>query len=88
MSLQREINILAEPTSDRNSKKQALDKILKEVKNPKLDQGELILLFQSISRHVGLCFADSVEKCRELAVGIISWYDLHDKFGKTRPRSI
>ncbi|KAI8893080.1 armadillo-type protein [Globomyces pollinis-pini] len=64
--LQRELNILSEPTSDRTSKKRALEKIYKETsqKNPQLDSNSII-------KHLLKSLKDPIEKCRELSINII-----------------
>lgn len=79
ISLQREVNILQEATSDRNSKKQALIKILKEISNPLLEPSQILILYGAISKHILLLLQDPIEKCRELSVSIISWYFKVDK---------
>ena len=73
---QREINILGEPTSDRSSKKQALERIYKELKNPSLDSAQVLDMFHSMSKHILKMFVDPIEKCRELSIKIIARYIL------------
>jgi dynein assembly factor 5 len=70
MNLQREINILGEPTSDRNAKRQALQKLVAEAKNT-TDAEKSLLFFQQVSQHVLKTVADPVEKCRELSVDVL-----------------
>jgi dynein assembly factor 5 len=71
-TLQREINILGEPTSDRNSKKTALQKIYQEVTNKNIDGQQVLSIFQVVSKHVLKTIMDPIEKCRELSVNILA----------------
>jgi dynein assembly factor 5 len=71
VTLQREINILSERTSNRGIKSSALTKILKESQNPSLTSGELSNLYLSISTHILSTIVDPIEKCRELSVMIM-----------------
>ena len=69
-NLSREINILTEPTSDRSSKKNALEKILKQ-----LLQQQQSAEFKNLSVLIMKCLAkslvDPIEKCREISMKIL-----------------
>ncbi|KAI9366152.1 armadillo-type protein [Zopfochytrium polystomum] len=76
-SLQRDVNILAEVTSDRGSKRRALEKIQRETVsrgvsglNPQL----ATVLLQDLAKTLLRCFADPFEKSRELAIKIIAGF--------------
>lgn len=68
----REINILTEPTSDRSSKKNALEKILKQLlQQQSADaqdfKNQSILIMKCLMK----CLVDPIEKCRELSNKIL-----------------
>jgi dynein assembly factor 5 len=69
-TLAREINILTEPTSDRSSKKGALDKILNYSK--KLSQEELTIQAPQLMKPLLRSVVDPIEKCREISMDAIS----------------
>ncbi|KAJ1553513.1 HEAT repeat-containing protein 2, partial [Cladochytrium tenue] len=74
-SLQRDTNILAEPTSDRASKRRALEKIRRETVargNAGLAPPLASALLLDLARPLLRCLVDSVEKCRELAARILA----------------
>jgi hypothetical protein len=74
-SLQRDINILAEPTSDRLSKRRALEKIQRETlgrASRGLDPRLATALLSNLCKPLLKCFSDPVEKCRELAIATIA----------------
>jgi hypothetical protein len=62
---QRDLNILAEPTSSRNSKIKSLEKILAA---PVYDAKDLLL------KSMLKLLSDPVEKCREYSIQIIKRY--------------
>ncbi|KAJ3268168.1 HEAT repeat-containing protein 2 [Terramyces sp. JEL0728] len=59
--LEREVNIISEPSSDRNSKRQALNSILnsKTINSP-------------IVKAVAKTISDPIEKCREISISIVN----------------
>ncbi|KAL2914850.1 hypothetical protein HK105_205592 [Polyrhizophydium stewartii] len=69
-AVQRDVNVLSEPTSDRAAKRRALEHIQAETlaRKPPLDPRVLAKVFAGISKPVLRALADPVEKCRELAV--------------------
>ncbi|KAJ3107040.1 HEAT repeat-containing protein 2 [Phlyctochytrium planicorne] len=76
-SLQRDINVIVDSASDRNSKRRSLEKIYKEtVGRPgKPIPAELAaLLFPDLVRPLVKSLGDSVEKCRELSINIITGF--------------
>ncbi|KAJ3414190.1 HEAT repeat-containing protein 2 [Chytridiales sp. JEL 0842] len=82
-SLQRDINILSEPTSDRLAKRRALEKIQKETvgrASKGLDPRLATALLGDLCKTLLKCFSDPVEKCRELAVTTIAGFTplVHD----------
>ncbi|KAJ3166316.1 HEAT repeat-containing protein 2 [Geranomyces variabilis] len=73
-ALQRDLNILSEPTSDRASKRRAMDHIKKEVfskPGKSQDPSFYRLVFDGLQRPLLRCLSDSVENCRETSCGII-----------------
>ncbi|KAI9203339.1 armadillo-type protein [Polychytrium aggregatum] len=73
-TLQRDINILAESSSDRAAKRRSLEKIRQEtVKRPKkIDPEVLSLVFKSVVKTLLKCLGDPIERVRELAVETLS----------------
>lgn len=77
--IQREVNILADPASDRSSKRRALERIEVEtlgsqrfpskIKNEAIVTSELLKL--TLLPSLIKCFSDPIEKCRELAINIL-----------------
>ncbi|KAH9252705.1 hypothetical protein BASA81_009399 [Batrachochytrium salamandrivorans] len=72
-SIQRDINVLGESTSDRFAKKKALEHIYNETlsKKPPLSSFLLSRMFSTILRPTLRAVADPVEKCRELSICIL-----------------
>ncbi|KAJ3156098.1 HEAT repeat-containing protein 2 [Geranomyces michiganensis] len=73
-ALQRDLNILSEPTSDRASKRRALDHIKKQVFSKpggSSDPTFYRLVFEGLHKPLLRCVADTVENCREMSCGII-----------------
>ncbi|KAJ3359863.1 HEAT repeat-containing protein 2 [Kappamyces sp. JEL0680] len=66
----REINILNEATSDRASKKGALEKILKQLQGIK-DGKEVDAFAAALLKPLLRAVVDPIEKCRELSMAII-----------------
>ncbi|XP_038066344.1 dynein assembly factor 5, axonemal-like isoform X2 [Patiria miniata] len=68
----RHINCLSE--NNRATKKRALESIRRETlgKKPALDPEILQRVFDSLLKPLLKCFADSVERCRELAIDAVS----------------
>ncbi|OAJ35882.1 hypothetical protein BDEG_20113 [Batrachochytrium dendrobatidis JEL423] len=75
-TIQRDINVLGEPTSDRSAKRRALEHIQSEtlLKKPALNPQVLFKVFSSITRSTLRAVSDPVEKCRELSITIISGF--------------
>ncbi|KAH6565449.1 hypothetical protein BASA60_009949 [Batrachochytrium salamandrivorans] len=75
-SIQRDINVLGESTSDRFAKKKALEHIYNETlsKKPPLSSFLLSRMFSTILRPTLRAVADPVEKCRELSICIIAGF--------------
>ncbi|KAI8999439.1 armadillo-type protein [Gaertneriomyces semiglobifer] len=72
--LQRDLNILSESSSDRNSKRRALEKVKKEtIANSalKVDHVRMRLVFTSLCKILVRLLGDNVEKCRELSAEIL-----------------
>lgn len=71
-SLQRDINCLAD--DNRGTRKRALEKISKELfsKKTKFSASVLQVAFEEILKPILKLFSDSTEKCRELAVQVVS----------------
>ncbi|KAJ3296291.1 HEAT repeat-containing protein 2 [Borealophlyctis nickersoniae] len=73
-SLQRDVNILGEQTSDRAAKRRSLERIRRETvdrRSGPLDPRLASAVFAALVKPLLRCFADSVEKCRELSVGLV-----------------
>ena len=70
--LARHINCLSE--TNRATKKRGIENIRKETlsKKPPLEAEVLQKVFDHVQKPLLKCFADSVEKCRELAVQLIT----------------
>ncbi|KAJ3055054.1 HEAT repeat-containing protein 2 [Rhizophlyctis rosea] len=89
-TLQRDMNILTEQTTDRIAKRRALERIQRETVDRK-DLGEarslvLTAIFGSLMKPVLRCISDPVEKCREVSVGLISRFtDEADQIGQFLP---
>jgi dynein assembly factor 5 len=79
-NLSREINILNEPSSDRSSKKSALEKILKQLTQTQASTTGLenetaaadfknlcMLILKSLIKTL----VDPIEKCREISIKIL-----------------
>lgn len=69
-SLSREINILTEPTSDRTSKKSALEKILKhliQIQDAPDFKNVCVLIMKCLTKSL----VDPIEKCREISMKIL-----------------
>ncbi|KAJ3207731.1 HEAT repeat-containing protein 2 [Dinochytrium kinnereticum] len=75
-SLQRDINVIVDSSADRNAKRRSLEKILKEtVGGGKTMSPDLAaLLYGDLVKPLAKCLEDSVEKCRELSIRIISGF--------------
>ncbi|KAJ3331441.1 HEAT repeat-containing protein 2 [Blyttiomyces sp. JEL0837] len=82
-SLQRDLNILSEPTSDRNSKRRALERIQRET----IDRGKTGLapvlateILRDLLKPLLRCVSDPIEKCRELSIRILAGFTplVHD----------
>ncbi|KAI8854501.1 armadillo-type protein [Chytridium lagenaria] len=75
-SLQRDINVIMDSSSERNVKRRSLEKILKEtVGGPKVTNQDLAaLLFGELIKPLLKCLSDPVEKCREIAIKIIAGF--------------
>ncbi|XP_033630139.1 dynein assembly factor 5, axonemal-like [Asterias rubens] len=71
-AIARHINCLSE--NNRITKKKALESIRKETlgKKPAVDPEILQGVFESVVKPLLKCFADNVERCRELAIDIVS----------------
>lgn len=71
-SLQRDINCLAD--DNRGTRKRALEKITKELfsKKTKFSASVLQVAFEEILKPILKLFSDPTEKCRELAVQMVS----------------
>ncbi|RKO91223.1 armadillo-type protein [Blyttiomyces helicus] len=73
--LQRDINILGEPTSDRLAKRRALERIgaspVLAAPADSMDPAVVGVVARAIVWPLVRCFADPVEKCRELSVGVV-----------------
>ncbi|KAI8927803.1 armadillo-type protein [Entophlyctis helioformis] len=78
-SIQRDINVLGETTSDRMSKRRSLERIQRETLNARgpaasLDPRVQSKVFASILRTILRAVSDPVEKCRELSIAIIAGF--------------
>ncbi|TPX57998.1 hypothetical protein SpCBS45565_g08096 [Spizellomyces sp. 'palustris'] len=73
-ALQRDINVLSDPTSDRLAKRRALDHIQRETLGKRAYSADRALMrqtFTSLCKPLVKCLSDTVEKCRELSSDII-----------------
>ncbi|KAI8904408.1 armadillo-type protein [Gorgonomyces haynaldii] len=68
--IQRDLNILGEPTSDRIAKRRALEHIQKEITKIQ----DLSPLLSQVGKTVLKSLSDPVEKCRELSIAILQHF--------------
>eukprot|EP00842_Homolaphlyctis_polyrhiza_P006434 jgi/Hompol1/6792/HPOL_002333-RA len=73
-TIQRDINVLAEQTSDRMSKRKSLERIQKEALGSSSDAFVASCIFASLSKPLLRAFSDPVEKCRELSISIVTGF--------------
>ncbi|KAI9092359.1 armadillo-type protein [Phlyctochytrium arcticum] len=72
--VQRDVNILVDPASDRLAKRKALERIQKETVGKSsviADKAQTRLIFHSLCKPLVRCLADSVERCRESSTNLL-----------------